>query len=195
MQRVDNPPSDLFENGDPTDPTTGTRVMAEWLNTMQEELAEIVEENSIVLDENDDGQVWEALQKAFAPIASGTIMLFGQNSAPTGWTRKADWQDNAMLCYAASGNIGNGGGVNPQATHTHTGPEHGHTLDKVNSTANHTAIVSTDRVASNSGLLYTVTAGGTIVSLTKDTTTLNGTGATGANTAPYYQEVIAATKD
>jgi len=58
---------------------------------------------------------------------SGTIMVFGQNSAPTGWTRKADWQDNAMLCYAASGNIGSGGAVNPQSAHTHTGPSHTHT--------------------------------------------------------------------
>ena len=58
---------------------------------------------------------------------TGTVMLFGQNSAPTGWTRKADWQDNAMLCYAASGNIGSGGAVNAQSAHTHTGPSHTHT--------------------------------------------------------------------
>ncbi len=58
---------------------------------------------------------------------SGTIMVFGQNSAPTGWTRKADWQDNAMLCYASAGNISSGGSVNPQSTHTHTGPSHTHT--------------------------------------------------------------------
>ena len=58
---------------------------------------------------------------------AGTVMLFGQNSAPTGWTRKADWQDNAMFCYAASGDISSGGSVNPQSTHTHTGPSHTHT--------------------------------------------------------------------
>jgi len=64
---------------------------------------------------------------AVQAFPTGTIMLFGQNSAPTGWTRKADWQDNAMLCYAASGDIAGSGAVDPQSAHTHTGPSHTHT--------------------------------------------------------------------
>lgn len=59
---------------------------------------------------------------------AGTVMIFGQNSAPTGWTRKADWADTSMLCYAATGDCGSGGSANPQSTHTHTGPSHTHTL-------------------------------------------------------------------
>jgi hypothetical protein len=58
---------------------------------------------------------------------STTEMLFIQNSAPALWTRNAARQDNAMLCYASSGNPGAGGSGNPQSTHTHTGPSHTHT--------------------------------------------------------------------
>jgi len=61
------------------------------------------------------------------PIPAGTEMLFIQNAAPTGWTRNAARQDNAMLCYASAGNPASGGNVNPQSTHTHTGPSHTHT--------------------------------------------------------------------
>jgi len=59
----------------------------------------------------------------------GTEMIFIRNSAPTGWTRVTTRQDNAMLCHAATGNIATGGGVNPQSTHTHTGPSHAHGLN------------------------------------------------------------------
>lgn len=112
---------------------------------------------------------------------SGTIMLFGQASAPTGWTKKTDWQDNAMFCYA-SGTPGSGGAVNPQSTHTHTGPSHTH----------NTPILAHTRPAGTH-------LGGASFAETNDhpatATSADGTGATGANTAPHYQEVIAATKD
>jgi len=60
-------------------------------------------------------------------FASATCQPFYQNSAPTGWTRKADLQETSMFTYAASGNPGTGGGVDATATHTHTGPSHTHT--------------------------------------------------------------------
>ena len=163
-----------------------------------------------------DASIDEAHLASGVGIPSGTIMLFGQNSAPTGWTRKADWQDNAMLCYAASGNIGNGGAVNPQSTHTHTGPDHTHdegTLQFKVAYA-HTAsgyrqltMYQADGTA-RVPIKNTKTAGGgadtATVQITgeyyytKDgtgDTGSGGTGATGANSAPHYQEVIAATKD
>jgi hypothetical protein len=59
-------------------------------------------------------------------IPAGSIMLFGNAAAPTGWTRKADWADNAMLCYAAAGNPVAGGAVNPQSAHSHVAPSHVH---------------------------------------------------------------------
>lgn len=150
-------------------------------------------------------------------IPAGTIMLFGQNSAPTGWTRKANWQDNAMLCYAASGNIGNGGSANPQSTHTHSGPSHTHTGPSHQHSIPSVDLDHTGELASRSGGNHIATAsvGGVLQEIggasgyeinakTETGTTgaegtgntgAGGTGATGANTAPHYQEVIAATKD
>jgi len=142
----------------------------------------------------------------FNYIPSGTIMIFGQTLAPTGWTKKVDWQDNAMLCYA-TGAIGSGGSVNPQATHTHTGPSHNHkwyqdlggsahdqTFDSNGDALN--IVLNTDHDASKyfiasegDGSDCPVASSGTLY------TNKNGTGASGANTAPYYQEVIAAVKD
>ncbi len=133
-------------------------------------------------------------------IPSGTIMLFGQNSAPTGWTRKTNWQNNAMLCYAASGNIASGGAVNPQSVHAHgVGTYQFQTMKK------------------NASILYGFSSGGGDVIMdnasgvgsaddgvnslywppTGATTcyTKSGTGSSANNSVPYYQEVIAATKD
>jgi hypothetical protein len=70
-------------------------------------------------------------------IESNTVMLFGQASAPTGWTKKTDWTDNSMLIYT-SGAPAAGGSDSPKswataiaivaaADHTHTGPSHTHT--------------------------------------------------------------------
>jgi len=59
---------------------------------------------------------------------SGTILSgFIQNAAPTGWTRKTDLQDYAMMCISSTGNPTAGGSVNPQQAHTHAGPGHYHT--------------------------------------------------------------------
>lgn len=165
------------------------------------------------------------LSTKLAAFASGTVMLFGQNSAPTGWTRKADWQDNAMLCYAASGNIAGGGAVNPQSAHTHTGPSHTHTGPAhTHTTSDHTLLTSeipahthdvtfygsggganniaaTSNDASADTTATSSTGGGgahnhgATASSGTDATGASGTGATGNNSTPYYQELIAATKD
>jgi len=136
-----------------------------------------------------------------ALFEAGTTMVFGQTTPPVGWTRKGDWQDNAMLCYAAAGAIGSGGAANPQSTHTHTGPSHTHTGPS------HTHLVSGNTGGPSAISLRTGGGANTpsdththSVSITSNAggtgaTGSSGTDATGANTAPYYQEVIAATKD
>jgi len=133
---------------------------------------------------------------------SGTIMLFGQNSAPTGWTRKTDWQDNAMLCYAASGDIGSGGSVNPQSTHTHgpgslkfkTGEQagsHPRTLKMYDTDGTARDVVGNQYAAGSAGEYEArCLPSDSYTYYTKD-----GSGVTGANSAPYFQEVIAAQKD
>jgi hypothetical protein len=147
---------------------------------------------------------------------AATVCIFGQNAAPTGWTRKTDWQNNAMLCYSSSGNIGNGGSANPQSGHTHTGPSHTHgagTLKFPVFTTNADGDLYAISAGGVSAIVYDqihnyVAAGSdhsgfNAVSINSTnytgvgsgSTSAGGTGATGANTAPYYQEVIAATKD
>ena len=160
------------------------------------------------------------------PIPPGTEMVFIQNAAPTGWTRNAARQDNAMLCYAAAGNLASGGGVNPQSTHTHTGPNHTHGVGSfagpshthtgpshTHTTGSH-ALSIAELAAHTHTVGTTVTGGsGTGASTNTVTSTFNsgstgsgtahnhgatgadGTGATGANTAPYFQEVISCIKD
>lgn len=59
---------------------------------------------------------------------AGVIMVFGNSAAPVGWTRKTDWQDNAMFCFSSIGSPTSGGSANPQNSHRHTGPSHTHTM-------------------------------------------------------------------
>jgi len=156
---------------------------------------------------------------------AGTVMIFGQNFAPTGWTRKADWTDNAMLCYAASGNVATGGAVNPQGAHTHTGPSHEHTgpsHEHSGPSHDHDQAYGAGVAGSGAyavgmensptgGLVaygpgsantYYPATGKTLAAGTGNTgasgtgnTGSAGTGATGANSAPFFQEVIACSKD
>lgn len=149
-------------------------------------------------------------------FASGTIMLFGQNAAPTGWTRKADWTDNSMLIYASSGDIVAGGTVNAKSRHKHTGPSHTHgpgTLKfkwgylssndvYIYDTAGSAGMLFEGAAASLGGsgvVVPTVAIAGTsfytLNSASTGASGAGGTGETGLNDQPYYQEVIAATKD
>lgn len=57
MQRVVNPPNNLFVNGNPAEGTPGTIVTAEWLNAVQEELANIIEMFGGELDPEDNAQI------------------------------------------------------------------------------------------------------------------------------------------
>ena len=139
----------------------------------------------------------------YPTIPSGTIMLFGQNSAPTGWTRKADWQDNAMLCFAATGNIGSGGSVNPQSAHTHSGGNLRTPVMELDATDNVSFYsvtgYSQEVLGRWNGYTSGATAYGYASSSPSQDTFYNKSdswsGSSGENTAPHYQEVIAATKD
>jgi len=176
-------------------------------------------------------------------LESTTVAFFGQNAAPTGWTRKSDWTSNSMLLYLASGNIGSGGAVNAAAAHVHAGPAHSHSLSAhvhagpyhAHSTAPHTLVInempyhghavpiapsyrtcaggSSD--APNTwfgGVTYTTSGGagggaphshgntggggnGNTGGPSTDSTGSAGNGNTGMNSAPYYVQVIGATKD
>lgn len=136
-------------------------------------------------------------------IESNTVGIFGQNSAPTGWTRKSDWQNNAMLCYAASGDISAGGSVDPQAAHAHAAGSHSHSIFYRMSAGDLYAWYPTGgyfhdviglaeggAVPSGSGVHYA-----TLKATAYEYSTYGGSGNTGDSSIPHYQEVIAATKD
>lgn len=70
------------------------------------------------------------LNTALAIIPSGTVMVFYQAAAPTGWTQSTAHNDKALRVVSTSG--GGSGGTHgltspPSLTHTHTGPSHTHT--------------------------------------------------------------------
>jgi hypothetical protein len=199
----------------------------------------VAEKGRIIFSEADDKMYFgngSGEFKSFSDFDSGTIMLFGNSSAPVGWTRKSDWQNNAMFTFKATGAVSNGGSVDPRSTHTHTGPSHthsmqnhrhatsGHALTEAEMPAHsHTYAVQTFSASgeywwsvnllnngcacasysgSPTGYPSTVAVGssnshshGNTGTPDSNTTTPAGTGDTGANTAPYYQEIIAASKD
>ena len=68
------------------------------------------------------------------PFPSGTVMIFYQASAPTGWTKSTTNNDKALRVVSGTG--GGTGGTHamsspPSTAHTHSGPNHRH------STPNH----------------------------------------------------------
>ncbi len=152
---------------------------------------------------------------------SGIIMVFGNSTAPVGWTRKTDWQNNAMFCFAATGAPANGGSVNPQSAHTHAGPSHTHTMQNhYHTTAGHKLTIAEMPSHHHSyyGLIAAVgqfTSSWGTNARTRDTTDTGGdqphnhgntggpsnnttssnSGTTGANSIPHFQELIAAEKD
>jgi hypothetical protein len=137
---------------------------------------------------NKDDDQWLTL--GFIP---GTIMLFGQASAPLGWTKLTSWTDNSMICINTQANgtaLGSGGTANPQSQHTHTGPSHTHTGPS--HTHSLTFTPQNFLVGGGTyGLRYDIA---TVASGTGNTGA-SGTDPTGNNTAPLYQEIMACTKD
>ena len=77
-----------------------------------------------------------------AGVPSGTVMVFYQSAAPTGWTKSTSNNNKALRVVSGSG--GGTGGTHglsspPSTAHTHTGPSHTHsTPSHTHSTPSHT---------------------------------------------------------
>lgn len=128
----------------------------------------------------DYDDLWDKLQYVKDSVMpAATKMLFGQSSAPTGWTKDTStWTDKSMIVFT-TGSIGSGGTDDPTAqaaTYTlASGGSSGHTA------------VGGDEVVKGASSLVVGTSTGT-AQLATDTT-----GGPSANLR--YQSVIAATKD
>jgi len=143
-----------------------------------------------------------------------TVVLFGNKSAPTGWTKKTTWTDGAMIVVSSDADgtaLDSGGAVKAQVAHTHdpgtfAGPSHNHQwydyTDLSTTGKSYDSGGSATNVLSNTisaGTHIIATDSGKAISLdlyTKGGGTGSVTGTSDDPSAlPYYQEVIACTKD
>lgn len=83
MHRIDNG-TGVFVNGDETQGIEATRLNAEWFNSVQEEIAAIIEAAGITLSGSDNGQLLKAFTLAYMlelKIKSASFAVQGSNSA------------------------------------------------------------------------------------------------------------------
>lgn len=104
-----------FTNGSPVDGIPPTRVAADWLNTIQEELATVVESAGIELDQTgaDTGQLLQAIQGMLSGVPVGSVTMYAGASIPSGWLEcngAALSADEWPELYAAIGNTYGGEG-------------------------------------------------------------------------------------
>ena len=125
--------------------------------------------------------VWDKLQYIKdSVIPAATKMLFGQSSAPTGWTKDtATWTDDSMIVFT-TGSISSGGSGSPSAAHSHA------LQNSVTAISGGTGLASSEGPTVDSGLVkHAGLDGGTYYFMSATTT----------SHTPKYQKVIAATKD
>jgi len=206
MHKVNGPgatPQNDFTAGDPATALAATEVTAAWLNSVQGELVSLIELEGGVLDPNDDAQVHAtiaAMILAATPVIPasfdvGTSMVFYQSAAPTGWTKdttagldKAGLRIVTATAWAA----GQSGTEDPFLAHTHT----------TSATALSTAQLASHNHTYNSptiGGVYVASAGATGGGVGSTGWSGSGTththGATAANTAPKFVNMIIAVKN
>lgn len=141
---------------------------------------------------------WDALWDNcdFCYVPPATVEFFGQSSAPTGWTKKTDWTDNSMLVYT-TGSIGSGGSDDPTSTWTTAISIQGHSLT-INEIPSHNHSYTRYDILNTIG----IGAGTDWVNVQSTNTGDAGSGNSHTHTIasqcdfePYYQKMIAATKD
>lgn len=73
MHRTDSPGSvnGLFQDGNPATGQQATQLLAKWFNGIQEELAHVIEEANIVLDDADTTQLYAAIVAIAAGAGGG----------------------------------------------------------------------------------------------------------------------------
>jgi len=128
MHKVDAPGADLaneFSDGDPQTGVPATTLESKFMNTLQRELVNVVEQEDIELDDKNDGQVYQAMQSLMqktsaGEIPPGTRMLFAQAGAPTGWTQDSSVNDRVIRVVRGPGNGVGGSWKLTGLTHAHT---------------------------------------------------------------------------
>lgn len=98
MQRIDSD-NKLFTDGNPATGTVGTRVKADWLNAVQEELANVIENAVLTLDPGDSGQVWKVLRRRFDAWMEepNTVARFSDSSFSVAGDRTDVYTENRAI--------------------------------------------------------------------------------------------------
>jgi hypothetical protein len=171
-----------------------------------------------VLTSNGAGAL-PTFQAAGGGFASGTVMLFGQTAAPTGWTKDTTNFDNSSL-RVVTGTASSGGSVNFTTAFASQTPTGSVSISSVSGSAGATTL-TTPQIPSHSHPISTrVSSGipGTVLAdnnqAPNSTANTNATGGDGSHTHPFsfssgsgtfsgnainlavkYVDVIRATKD
>ncbi len=112
MHRIDDATATIdsqFTEGDPTAGTLATVVKADWLNSVQEEIAGVVEGAGLTLSKPDQGQLLEAISTmidAATPQASTTaqgLVELATNAEAQAWTDADRAITPATLAQALKG--------------------------------------------------------------------------------------------
>ncbi|MEJ1378184.1 MAG: phage tail protein [Candidatus Sedimenticola sp. (ex Thyasira tokunagai)] len=92
MHRIDGPGhnNNAFTEGDPQTATPATQVTDDWLNSIQEELANVIEEDGGVLNKADNTQLLTKIQALIVAsqqsgIPSGAVITWGDGALPAGY--------------------------------------------------------------------------------------------------------------
>ena len=116
-----------------------TQINAAWMNSVQEEIAKVIEAAGLTLNSSNNAQLLAAINALSNNISfpSGTRMVFAQASAPTGWTQDtSDAANNRMLRVVITGGGATGGSADP--TVNNVVPAHTHSFTTGNESATHT---------------------------------------------------------
>lgn len=151
--------------------------------------------------QRDNGSSWDDVGTLYP---AGTVAIFFQASAPTGWTKTTDHNDKALRIVSGTG--GGSGGTDdlstpPSTAHVHTTPGHALTTDEIPS-HHHTISNGSGSATGNTGPgTYTGYVSGTDSFSTSDTGSgsSHAHGDTGSTSptafAPKYIDVIACSKN
>ena len=74
-----------FRDGDPLTGVPSTSLNAAWFNSLQEEVASLIEAAGLTLDPNDTTQLRKAVKLLASP--AGEVTVFARSTAPAGWLK------------------------------------------------------------------------------------------------------------
>lgn len=133
----------------------------------------------------------------YLEIEKGAIMVFGQPSAPTGWTKVTTWQDTTMMCInsdADGTSLASGGTYSPETPHNHS--TSGSSTTGNAGAHNHSTSDGTVHSYTGSSGDYTIKSFVTsLASIGDHNHSVSVGGSTSDGPIPFYHEVIIAQRD